>query len=155
MKPAKTLASLVLGLCMATSVQAQAQQCMGCTGSANSCNTWNATKGYKVCSCPCSCEDACGLQRPQGQLTDILNNADSLPENGLVIMEIPENKYLESLDKGKYNGVVVEGVYFGDNFGIIVKGKTAIAFPLETKDKFSLRNCSGGFVARFKRMTLG
>ena len=153
MKLANILGFAVLWLGMAVPVQAQ--QCKGCTGSANSCNTWNATNGYKVCSCPCSCEDACGLQRPQGQLVDILDDASALPENGLMLAQIPESEYLEGLDKGKYKGVVTEGVYFEDGFGIIVSGKTAIAFPLETKNKFSLRNCYGGFVARFKRMTQG
>ena len=129
---------------------AYAQVCYGCTASEHTCFTHYEDMGWKVCYCSggCSCSASCGVvasldEVQQGQL---------VPPNGFRLNEMPSKAFLSSLDRAKQQGVVTHNVYFANTFAIVVSQESAKVYPLETPEKFALRDCSGGFLGRFRRV---
>lgn len=115
-----------------------------------SCEVDDAEEGYDECRCPCSCEDDCGGVAVN--LEELLEGDEVVPASGLRLTAIPPQQYLEMLDKAKYLGVVADGIYFAESFGIVTYADGAArVFPLEAQGKFAIRGCQGQFIRRVYR----
>ena len=75
-----------------------------------------------------------------------------LPSTGVELTERPSEDFLSSLDQARHEGVVTEGVYFADQFAVVLGRQSVKIFPLETSETFAWRNCGGGFLGRFHRV---
>ena len=138
--------------------QTSQAQCEACTVSIpEGCDWWNSPFiGYEFCVClsqwecwcihDCNFIDAIDLKQVEDGMT--------LAENGMRLTTLPDEAYFATLDKAiLHTGYKTDQAYFGEDFGLVrFNREVVVAFPLKSRDTFTIRSCKGEVIAEARRI---
>jgi hypothetical protein len=129
-------------------------QCLKCTTTITQsgtlkCDVDPTSAGYRTCSCPCECEDACGQGGVAATFEQLLVNPGMIPDEGAEVVGFDPLEYTSVVTSASSGHALQNrAAYLATGFGLVeLANGTWQAYRLSGSGEFQVRDCRGRMIA--------